>query len=159
MHLNTGHVSVDEAFRLVDLALAAGIQNIVVAHPCRGRMTVEQQKQLAAKGVWLEGAVSDWMFHRGLPRTNYYAEPELADEIAGIANAPEFTGIVPWASQIRDIGIEHFVLGTDYGIRSGPTPREGMRILISSLLDLNFTAEEIHAMVKVNPNKLLGLAD
>ncbi len=101
-------LAVDEAFRLVDLAQAAGIQNIVVAHPCRGRMTVDQQKQLASKGVWLEGAVSDWMFHRGLPRTNYYAEPELADEIAGIANAPEFSGIwPPWARQIRDIGIEH----------------------------------------------------
>ncbi|MBX8686721.1 hypothetical protein GO011_04655 [Mycobacterium sp. 20091114027_K0903767] len=159
VHLNTGHVAVDEAFRLVDLAQAAGIQNIVVAHPCRGRMTVDQQKQLASKGVWLEGAVSDWMFHRGLPRTNYYAEPELADEIAGIANAPEFSGVVPWASQIRDIGVEHFVLGTDYGIRSGPAPREGMRMLISSLLDLNFTAEEIHTMVKANPHKLLGLAD
>lgn len=158
VHLNTGHISVDEAFRLIDLAQEVGIQKIVVAHPCRGRMTIEQQKQLAAKGVWLEGAVSDWLFHRGLPRTNYYAEPELADEIAGIANAPEFAGIVPWAKQIREIGIEHFVLGTDYGIGSGPTPREGMRILISSLLDLSFTPDEIHTMIRANPDSLLGLA-
>ncbi|MFB7191999.1 DUF6282 family protein [Streptomyces sp. NPDC056240] len=157
VHLNTGHLSVEEAFRLVDLAIDAGIRKIVVAHPCRGRMTIEQQKQLAAKGVLLEGAVSDWMFHRGLPRTNYYVEREWADEIAGIANAPEFSGIMPWARQIREIGIEHFILGTDYGIRSGPTPVEGMRTLISSLLDLEFKPEEIATMIKGNPGSLLDL--
>ncbi|MFB6960998.1 DUF6282 family protein [Streptomyces sp. NPDC056309] len=157
VHLNTGHVSVEEAFRLVDLAIEFGIQKIVVAHPCRGRMTTEQQKELAAKGVLLEGAVSDWMFHRGLPRTNYYVEREWADEIAGIANSPEFSGIMPWAKQIREVGIEHFILGTDYGIRSGPTPVEGMRTLISSLLDLEFKPEEITTMVKDNPAQLLGI--
>ncbi|WP_445529967.1 DUF6282 family protein [Streptomyces cyslabdanicus] len=157
VHLNTGHVSVEEAFRLVELAQEAGIRKIVVAHPCRGRMSTEQQKQLAAKGVMLEGAVSDWMFHRGLPRTNYYVEREWADEIAGIANAPEFSGIMPWARQIREVGIEHFILGTDYGIRSGPTPVEGMRTLISSLLDLEFKPDEINTMIKDNPAQLLDL--
>ncbi|MFD3405632.1 DUF6282 family protein [Kribbella sp. NPDC058693] len=157
VHLNTGHVSVDEAMRLADLAIDAGIRKIVVAHPCRGRMTVEQQRKLAEKGVLLEGAVSDWMFHRGLPRTNYYVEREWADEIAGIANAPEFSGIMPWARQIREIGVEHFILGTDYGIRSGPTPAEGMRTLISSLLDLEFTVDEINTMIKNNPARLLDL--
>lgn len=158
VHLNTGHVSAQEAIRLVDLAIEFGIKKIVVAHPCRVRLTSEQQKDLAGKGALLEGCVSDWMFHRGLPRTNYYVEREWADEIAGIASTPDaFSGIVPWARQIREIGIEHFVVGTDYGIRSGPTPVEGMRILISSLLDLEFTPEEIFTMVKTNPESLLDL--
>jgi hypothetical protein len=157
VHLNTGHVSVDEAIRLAELAIQFNISKIVVAHPCRGRMSTEQQTYLAGKGVLLEGAVSDWMFHRGLRRTNYYVEREWADEIAGIANSPEFSGVVPWARQIREIGIEHFVLGTDYGIRSGPTPVEGMRTLISTLLDLEFTPDEIHTMVKANPERLLDI--
>jgi hypothetical protein len=157
VHLNTGHVAVEEAFRLVDLAIEAGIRKIVVAHPCRGRMTTAQQKELAAKGVMLEGAVSDWMFHRGLPRQNYYVEREWADEIAGIANNPEFSGFVPWARQIREVGVEHFVLCTDYGIRSGPTPVEGMRTLISSLLDLDFTPDEIRTMTRTNPASLLDI--
>ena len=93
VHLNTGHVSVEEAFRLVDLAIEFGIRKIVVAHPCRGRMTTGQQKELASKGVLLEGAVSDWMFHRGLPRTNYYVEREWADEIAKLkGKAPKAKG-------------------------------------------------------------------
>lgn len=158
VHLNTGHISAEEAIRLVDLAIEFGIRKIVVAHPCRVRLSTQQQKDLAKKGVMLEGCVSDWMFHRGLPRTNYYVEREWADQIAGIASSPDaFSGIVPWARQIREIGIEHFVVGTDYGIRSGPTPVEGMRILISSLLDLEFTPEEIHTMVKTNPENLLDL--
>ncbi|MGW2661788.1 DUF6282 family protein [Nocardia tengchongensis] len=157
VHLNTGHVSADEAIRLAELALDAGIRKIVVAHPCRGRLSTDQQKQLADKGVLLEGAVSDWMFHRGLPRTNYYVEREWADEIAGIANAPEYSGIVPWAKQIREVGVEHFILGTDYGIGSQPTPAEGMRMLISSLLDLEFTAAEIQTMIRDNPARLLDL--
>lgn len=159
VHLNTGHISAEEAIRLVDLALEFGIRKIVVAHPCRVRLSTEQQKGMAKKGVMLEGCVSDWMFHRGLPRSNYYVEPEWADQIAGIASAPEaFSGIVPWARQIREIGIEHFVVGTDYGIRSGPTPAEGMRILVSSLLDLEFTPEEIHTLVKTNPEQLLDMS-
>jgi hypothetical protein len=157
VHLNTGHVAVEEAVRLADLAIDAGIRKVVVAHPCRGRMSVEQQRKLAEKGVMLEGAVSDWMFHRGLPRQNYYVEREWADEIAGIANAPEFSGVMPWARQIREIGVEHFILGTDYGIRSGPTPVEGMRTLISTLLDLDFTVDEINTMIKTNPARLLDL--
>jgi hypothetical protein len=157
VHLNTGHVSADEAMRLVDLAIHHGISKIVVAHPCRGRLSTDQQRTLADKGVLLEGAVSDWMFHRGLPRTNYYVEREWADQIAGIANAPAYSGIVPWAEQIRAIGVDNFVLGTDYGIGSGPTPVEGMRLLVSSLLDTGFDVDDIETMVKRNPARLLGL--
>ena len=80
------------------------------------------------------------------------------DEIAGIANAPLFAGVVPWASQMREIGLESFVLGTDYGIRSSPAPLEGMRLLISTLLDLEFTVDEIELLLKRNPARLLGLA-
>jgi hypothetical protein len=157
VYLNTGHVSPDEVIRIVELAERFGIKKVVVAHPARALLSIDQQKKLAKRGAFLEGAVSDWCFHRGLPRTNYYIEREYADEIAGIANHPEFSGIVPWASQIREIGTEHFILATDYGIRSAPAPVEGIRLLVSSLLDLEFVPEEIHRMIKVNPARLLGL--
>lgn len=157
VYLNTGHVSAAEAIRLVELAERFGIKKILVAHPARSQLSTGQQKELAARGVFLEGTVSDWFFHRGLPRTNYYIEREYADEIAGIANAPEFSGIMPWARQIREVGIEHFVLATDHGIRSAPAPVEALRLLVSSLLDLEFDPAEIHRMLKLNPARLLGL--
>ena len=157
VYVNTGHVSPDEVMRLADLCERFGIRKLEVAHPARALLTMDQQKNLAARGVFLEGACSDWMFHRGLPRSNYYVEREYADQIAGIANAPRFAGVVPWARQLREIGLQSIVLGTDYGIRAAPAPAEGMRLLISTLLDLEFTVDEIALMTKRNPARLLGL--
>ncbi len=160
VHLNTGHVSAEETIRLVDLALQFGIKKIVIAHPARPRLTLDQQKELVKKGALLEACVSDWMFQKGLPRSNYYVEAELRDQIAGIASAPTvYNGIVPWANMMREIGLEHFVVGTDYGIRSVPTPAEGMRTMISALLDLEFTYEEITTLLKTNNEKLLDIAE
>ena len=157
VYLVSGHIAPQEVMRLADLVERFGIRKFIVAHPARALLTMEQQKDLARRGMFLEGAVSDWLFHRGLPRSNYYAEPEYADEIAGIANAPQFAGVVPWARQMQEIGLEHFVLATDYGIRSSPSPLEGMRLLISTLLDLEFSNDEIELLVKRNPARLLGL--
>lgn len=74
-----------------------------------------------------------------------------------LPNAPRFAGVVPWARQLREIGLKSIVLGTDYGIRSAPAPVEGMRLLISTLLDLEFTVDEI--ATKRNPARLLGLEE
>lgn len=156
--LITGHLSAEEAERLCELALERGIARILLSHPVRARMSLARQKALAARGVVLEGCCSDWMFHKGLRRTNYYTEPELADEIAGIASEKGFDGFVEWARQIRDVGIEHFVLATDYGIRSAPAPVEGMRMLVSSLLDMSFGVEEIGQMIQGTPARLFGFA-
>jgi hypothetical protein len=157
VYLNTGHVSPAEVMRLADLAERFAIRKLIVAHPARALLTTAQQKNLAERGIFLEGAVSDWLFHCGLPRTNYYIEREYADEIAGIANDPQFRGIVPWARQLKEIGLANVVLATDCGIRSAPAPVEGMRVLISSLLDLEFSVDEIETVTKRNPARLLGL--
>jgi hypothetical protein len=155
--VNTGHVSPAEVMRLADLAERFGIAKLIVAHPARALLSMDQQKNLVSRGFYLEGAASDWLFHRGLPRTNYYVEREYADEIAGIANAPQFNGVGPWARQLKEIGLDNIVLGTDYGIRSSPTPVEGMRLIVSALLDLEFSLDEIETLIKRNPARLLGL--
>jgi hypothetical protein len=157
--VNTGHISPAEVMRLADLAEKFGIHKMIVAHPARALLTMEQQKNLVSRGFFLEGAASDWLFHKGLPRTNYYIEREYADEIAGIANAPQFNGVVPWARQLREIGLDNIVVGSDYGIRSSPAPVEGMRLVISTLLDLEFSVEEIEKLLKRNPARLLGLSE
>ncbi|ABE37099.1 hypothetical protein DR64_8569 [Paraburkholderia xenovorans LB400] len=157
VYLNTGHISPGEVMRLAELAERFGIRKMIVAHPARAWLSTAQQKDLSARGFFLEGSVSDWLFHRGLPRTNYYVEREYADEIAGIANEPQFQGVVQWASQLREVGLANVVLGTDYGIGSCPAPREGMRLLISTLLDLQFSLAEIELLTRRNPARLLGL--
>jgi hypothetical protein len=62
-----------------------------------------------------------------------------------------------WANQIRAVGPDHFVLATDYGIRAASTPLEGMRTLITTLLDMEFSVTEIQQMTAHNPARLLGL--
>jgi imidazolonepropionase-like amidohydrolase len=62
-----------------------------------------------------------------------------------------------WMNPIREIGCKHFVLGTDYGIRAAPTPVQGMRTMIASLLDYEFTPDEIRTMTAINPARLIGL--
>ena len=46
VYLNTGHVSVPEALRLLDLAEQYGIAKVLIAHPVRGQMTIEEQNRL-----------------------------------------------------------------------------------------------------------------
>jgi hypothetical protein len=64
-----------------------------------------------------------------------------------------------WLAQPEnhEIGCRHFVLGTDYGIRAAPTPVQGMRTMIASLLDYEFTVDEIRTMTAINPARLIGL--
>jgi adenine deaminase len=62
-----------------------------------------------------------------------------------------------WMQTIREVGPEHFVLATDYGIRAACSPVQGMRTLIATLLDYEFTPDEIRTMTSINPARLIGL--
>jgi len=159
VYLNTGHVSPEEVLRVIELAERFGIKKVYVAHICRRYMTLEQDREAARRGAYLEACVDDWLYPEA-PRMHYYVEREYMDESG---NTPydggrTFTiGLVEWANRIRAVGVEHFVLGTDYGIRAACTPVEAMRTLVASLLDLEFTPEEIRTMICTNPSRLLDL--
>lgn len=156
VYLNTGHVSVEEAFRILDLAERYGIKKVLIAHPVRGQMTIEQQKAAAARGAWLEGCLVDW-YAPAIAKTHYYVEKEYMD-LNG-CQPHMVQGATVWMNTIREVGPEHFVLGTDYGVRGLPTPSEGMRVLITGLLDSEFTPAEVRKMTSTNPAKLIGLDD
>ena len=69
------------------------------------------------------------------------------------------TGKCPWETvveQIRAIGPENIVLGTDLGQPALCYPDEGMMEWADKLLAEGFTAEEIRTMMVTNPRKLLG---
>jgi hypothetical protein len=153
VYLNTGHVSAPETMRILDLAERFGIKKVLIAHAARGQMTVEQQKEAARRGAFLEGCLVDWLYP-DVPRTHYYVEKEYmhcGSEIGSKTSAPK------WMRTIREIGPQYFVLGTDYGVRAAATPVQGMRTLISTLLDYEFSPEEIRMMTAMNPAKLVGI--
>jgi predicted metal-dependent TIM-barrel fold hydrolase len=58
---------------------------------------------------------------------------------------------------IRKAGPQQCVLATDFGQVFMPSPVEGLRMFILSLMNQGITREEIDIMVRKNPAKLLGL--
>lgn len=156
VYLNTGHVSAEEALRVVELAQRFGIKRVLVAHFARRRMTLEQQKLAVSQGAMLESAFADHVYPSGMPRTHYYVEKEyLSGVVANDKTKPNGLGLLK--EDIMAIGTEHFVLCSDYGIRGTPTPVEGMRQFIAALLDLDFSNQDIQALTSHNPARLLGL--
>jgi hypothetical protein len=62
------------------------------------------------------------------------------------------------AQIIKSIGAEHCILSVlTSGQPQNPTPVEGMRLFIATMLHHGITPEEIELMVKTNPARLLDL--
>ncbi len=152
--LNTGHVSPQEAIRLVDLAGEYGIQNVLVATAVTAAASTEQLRHMAAKGAFIEYTLGSYTHTTTIPKTHYYVELEYAadEEIEG-----EKAGLRKAAEQIAELGADHCILATDFGGYTLPDPVEGMRGFIASLLDLGIPVSDIRKLVKTNPEKLLGL--
>ena len=66
-------------------------------------------------------------------------------------------GVRRVADQIRELGAEHCILGTDFGVYSLPRPVEGLRAFMACMLDLGIEAEDIRTMTRTNPERLLDL--
>ena len=156
IYLNTGHVSGEEAKRLVDLAGTYGIKNVVIAEHALAELSIEEQKLMAKKGAYLEHSVAQFIGAGAISRTHYYVEPEyMYDVVLDVAkHRPNLRGL---GDQIREIGPEHFIISSDYGIRALPTPVEGMRMGAACFLDMNFPSEDIRTMMCTNPARLLSL--
>jgi hypothetical protein len=157
--LNTGHHAPETALRIVELARAAGIAQVLVAHFARRRMTLAQQRDAVAMGATLEAAYADFVYPSGFPRAHYYDEPEHRSHGIADDRPPRPHGLAGLVDDVRAIGAEHFVLASDYGIRGGPTPVEGMRAFITALLDQDVAPRDVALMTAHNPARLLGLED
>ncbi|HUO73179.1 MAG TPA: DUF6282 family protein [Solirubrobacteraceae bacterium] len=132
MVLATGHLSRDEIFSVVDAAIAAGVQTIVVTHPefPSQNLDVADQQGLAARGALLERC---------------FTTPH--------------TGKVQWErwlENIRAAGAQNSVLSTDLGQVFNPPVEDGMALMVDRLLDAGFTDEEVHVMGVVNTRRVAG---
>lgn len=133
--LSTGHLSPKEIRVLVPAARRAGVKKILITHPDLGlsSITQEDQKALAAEGAVLE------------------------KDLIAMMPAWQSLNLEGMAKSIREIGVEHCVLGTDFGQLHHPTPAEGLRMFVQMLLERGFSPEELRSMVVGNPARLLGL--
>ncbi len=156
MYLNTGHVSVEEAMRLVELAEHYGIAKVLVASSVSKIATLEQLEVMAERGAFIEFTLAAYTHTTPIPKTHYYVEREYVSIDEGMEDAPK-GGVKLVAEQIRALGAERCIIATDLGVYTLPTPVEGLREFIACLLDLGIPAEDIRTLTKTNPERLLDL--
>jgi hypothetical protein len=156
VYLNTGHVSVAEAIRLLDLASRYGIRKTLVASSVTKLATLDQLRAMADRGAFVEYTLAAYTHTTPTPNTHYYVEREYMSIDEGMHEAPS-GGVRLVAEQISELGAEHCIIASDFGVYTLPTPVEGMRTFIACMLDLGISADDIRRLVMTNPERLLGL--
>jgi hypothetical protein len=156
MFLNTGHVSVAEGIRLVDLAQEYGIGKVLVASAVTKEATLDQLQYMASTGAFIEFTLAAYTHTTPIPKTHYYVEREYASIDEGMETEPQ-GGVRRVADQIQALGAQHCIIGTDFGVYTLPEPVEGLREFIACLLDLGIPVKDIQQLVKTNPERLLDL--
>ncbi|MEE8592217.1 MAG: DUF6282 family protein, partial [Spirochaetia bacterium] len=158
IYLDTGHVSAEEAMRLVDLKSKYGYKRIVVSSSVTKVATMAQLHEMAKKGAFMEFTFGAYTAANMIPLTHYYVEKEYTSIDEGLTGGPA-GGIPSVARSIRELGAKHCIMSTDFGRYGLSTPVEGLRQFIACMLDLGISPEDIQLMVKTNPEKLLGIGD
>jgi hypothetical protein len=130
--LATGHLGRAEIDTVVDAALAAGVEHVMVTHPdypTQG-VPVAGQVELAGRGAMLERCF-----------------------------APIHSGKVSWEdtfAAIRATGPARNVLSTDLGQVANPPVEDGLALMADALLGVGFSDDEIRTMAVVNTRRLAG---
>jgi Family of unknown function (DUF6282) len=130
--LATGHLGRDEIFTVVDAALAAGVDDVVVTHPefPSQDLSLTDQAALAERGALLERCFT----------TAHTGKCAWEHVVAGI----------------RATGPERNVLSTDLGQPANPAVEDGLALFADRLLALGLTEQEIRVMTVENSTRLAG---
>ena len=135
--LATGHLSLAETKALQKEANARGVRKFLVTHAnwALTKFPLEEQKALID-----DGAILEYVAVSCVSPTFFEQDPE---QLAG------------W---IGELGGENLVFSSDLGQPSAAPHPEGMRMLLTALLDYGADYDQLELMTKANPAKLLGLS-
>lgn len=127
--LGTGHLSVQEILRLVQMAKSHKVRKILITHPEAPfvNMPLQVQKDLAAQGCLFERT---WVF-----------------------TTPALGRVLPPAeliSAIQEVGFESTVLASDMGQVGNPAPVDGFRAFVSACLEAGFSQSQVETMAARN---------
>jgi hypothetical protein len=141
--LGTGHASPTEVLAIIEAARDAGCDRIVVTHAEFDvvNMTTEQMKRAAAMGAKLEidaiGVLMGPDAH--LPWMRHWRRVTYKES----------------AGHIKDVGAQHFVLGTDLGQMGNPSQPDGYAMLVAGLMAEGIVKDQIELMGRETPGALL----
>jgi hypothetical protein len=155
VYMISGHISAPEALRLTELGAEYGITKMVVSSTVFKIASMDQLQQMTENGAYIEYTLAAYGHSSGTRKTDYYVEIDYASDPIP-SNYPK-TSIKTVAKQIQELGSEHCIMATDYGVYTMAPPVEGLREFIALMLDLGVSEKDIVKMVKSNPEKLLGL--
>ena len=132
MVLSTGHISGPEALTVLEAALAAGVENVVLTHPdYPGQaISVDDQVEMARKGAMIERC---------------FTTP--------------FTGKCGWEQWLdgtRAVGPERTVVTSDLGQVKNPPVEDGLPLMAEKLLEAGFSEDEVRTMAVDNTRLLAG---
>ena len=135
--LCTGHISKQEICALAEEAFAMGIRKLVITHPLTDivgePLSLVIQKELADRGAFIEHCLCHTM--------------------------PLYGRLDPGkiVEAIRYVGVERCILSTDLGQINNPSPADGMRMMVATMLSCGLSEAELEILVKRNPAILLNL--
>jgi hypothetical protein len=158
IYLVTGHVSNQEAFRLIELSKEYGIKKVVLSNAVVENMNDEELARAIQGGAYIEKLLAAHTHTTPIPKTHYYVEEEYRAMDEGLQGTTA-GGVARVAEQIKRFGADHFIIGTDFGVYTLPTPVEGFREFIACLMDMGLSDEEIRKVSSINPGRLLDLND
>ena len=132
--LGTGHLSLKEIFTLIKKAKEMKIEKIVVTHPefWITYIPIKTQLELSKYGVFFERC--------------YYSSTLNGDKRV------DFKWVIEC---IKKVGLDSTIISTDLGQKYNPSPVEGMKVIISELLEANFRESEIRKVISDNPKSLV----
>jgi len=135
--LATGHLSIDEIRALQAEAVKRGVKKFLVTHVnwALTKLDLDIQKELIEAGAYLE-----------------YVAVSCVSPIFYEQSPNEL------AAWIEEIGGERLIFSSDLGQASAAPHPEGMRMLLTSLLDVGADYDQLALMTKANPAHLLGLS-
>ena len=135
--LSTGHNSPAEILLLIKEGRVRGIDRILVTNPLYPAISMnnEEMKDAADLGAYLEFIY----YCVGLPGSNLTMED--------------------YALAIREIGPEHCILSSCGGQSWMPIHTYAWRELLKGMRENGINENEIDAMAKINPARLLGIED
>lgn len=135
--LATGHLSLAETKALQKEANARGVRKFLVTHAnwALTKFPLEEQQALID-----DGAILEYVAVSCVSPTFFEQDPE---QLAG------------W---IGELGGENLVFSSDLGQPSAAPHPEGMRMLLTALLDYGADYDQLELMTKANPARLLGLS-
>ncbi len=130
-----GHLPAHELIKVFEEGKARGVKKMLVNHP-----------------TYIVGATNDDI--RTMVELGAVMEHSICMFIDGGAKCFDEADL---RSLIDTAGVDNTILSSDLGLRGSPRPIEGYRQIVSMLLDMQVSHEDIRKMISANPARMLNL--